>query len=40
MKSIRTILSVLFVIAALGLSSASYLQACDHDDEYTENESD
>jgi len=37
-KSIRTILSVLFVTAALGLNSASYVQACDHD-EYIENES-
>ena len=39
MKSIRTILSVLFVVMALGVSSVSYVAACDHDDEYIENES-
>jgi hypothetical protein len=39
MKSIRTILSVLFVIAALGFTSVPYVEGCDHDDEYNENES-
>lgn len=39
MKSIRTILAVLFLIAAFGFSSVPYVEGCDHDDEYGENES-
>ena len=39
MRSIRTILSVLFVVVALGFSSVPYVEGCDHDDEYVENES-